>query len=172
MELARPPIASSLSVREARQAYLDENGFTVEAYDARWTDASFFGIPLRVPNTARHRFAIMLHDLHHVATGYGTDLAGEAEISAWELRTVRSLGLYVGTIVTLGALMGLAVAPRRTVAAFRAGSRGAPLFGRIADEAAYATLLTVDVGHLRRQVGVPLNGLVSNHCVHDRAPSS
>ena len=26
------------------------------------------------------------HDLHHVATGYGTGLIGEAEISAYELR--------------------------------------------------------------------------------------
>jgi hypothetical protein len=111
------------TVREALGEYLAENGFTFEAYDAKWTDASFLGIKFAVPNTPKHRWGIMLHDLHHVATGFGTDLTGEGEISAWELRGVRSLGLYVGFIVTLGALMGLVRAPRRALTAYRAAGR-------------------------------------------------
>jgi len=78
--------AASTSVRAGRDAYLDENGFTVAAYDEPRTQASFFGLDFSIPNTPAHRRAIVLHDLHHVATGYGTDLAGEGEISAWELR--------------------------------------------------------------------------------------
>jgi hypothetical protein len=74
------PIGASVRVRDARDAYLAENGFTVEGYEAKWTEASLFGFRFRVPNTPRHRWAIMRHDLHHVATGYGTDLAGEGEI--------------------------------------------------------------------------------------------
>jgi len=74
------------SVESARDAYLARNGFTVESYSARWTPASFMGIPFVVPNTTTHRWAIMMHDLHHVTTGYGTDIPGEGEISAWELR--------------------------------------------------------------------------------------
>src|SRR5262245_9878283 len=111
----------NLSVRAGRDAYLAENGFTLEAYDAKWTPASLLGVTFAVPNTPRHRVAIMWHDLHHVATGYGTDPAGEGEISAWEIRRgLRGLDLYVSTIVISAALLGLAVAPRRTWRAWQA----------------------------------------------------
>src|SRR5262249_44370164 len=114
------PLPAHWSVRAARDAYLAENGFTVAAYSDKWTGGSFFGIPLKVPNTKRHRWAIMLHDLHHVATGYGTDLVGEGEISAWELRPgLRNLGVYVGGIVLLFALAGFFRAPRRVREAWR-----------------------------------------------------
>src|SRR5438552_3722467 len=124
------PLVSTLSVNEGRDAYLRENGFTVAAYQERWTEASYSGFRFSVPNTPRHRWAIRLHDLHHVATGYGTDPVGEGEISAWELRRgIRPLGLYVGAIVLGGALLGLALAPRRTLAAWRAaGSKRDSLF--------------------------------------------
>ena len=115
-------------MRDGRTPYLAENGFTVDAYDSKWTDASFFGIRFRVPNTARHRQAIMMHDLHHVATGYGTDLVGEAEISAWEVRRgLRGVGAYVGAIVIAGATAGLVFAPRRTLRAWRASRPGGSL---------------------------------------------
>ena len=95
-----------MTVREARDQYLAENGFTFEGYDAKWTHASFFGVRFRVPNTDSHRVGIMLHDLHHVATGFGTDLVGEGEISAWEAhRGLAPVGLYVASIVTAGAFM-------------------------------------------------------------------
>ena len=74
------PLRPEFSVERGRDAYLAENGFSVETYTAKYTPASFLGIPLNVPNTKRHQWAIKLHDLHHVATGYGTDMAGEAEI--------------------------------------------------------------------------------------------
>ena len=106
-------LPSSLRVREARDLYLAENGFTVAAYDEPWTQASFFGLSFSVPNTETHRWAIMLHDLHHVATGFGTDLVGEGEISAWEVRGgLGPIGVYVGAIVLGGATFGLAIAPR------------------------------------------------------------
>lgn len=93
------PLPSNWSVEQGLNAYLEENGFTVKAYDAPRTPASFLGLRFSVPNTPRHRWAIMLHDLHHVATGYGTDPAGEGQISAWECRRgLRPLGLYVGSI--------------------------------------------------------------------------
>src|SRR5262245_42246613 len=122
----------ALRVRAGRDEYLAENGFTVEAYDAKWTPASLFGLTFKVPNTATHRRAIMWHDLHHVATGYGTDLTGEAEISAWELRRgLAGLDLYVSAIVVTLAVAGLAIAPVRTWRAWQAGSGAAGnLFSR------------------------------------------
>ncbi|HEU4538135.1 MAG TPA: hypothetical protein VFS00_28635, partial [Polyangiaceae bacterium] len=67
------PTPADWTVRQGRDAYLGENHFTLEAYDAPRTEASFLGMAFTVPNTPRHRWGIMLHDLHHVATGYGTD---------------------------------------------------------------------------------------------------
>jgi hypothetical protein len=90
------PFPASLTVREGLRAYLAENCFTVEGYEAPRTEAFFLGIRFSVPNTPRHAWAIRLHDLHHVATGYGTDMAGEGAISAWEaLRGLRDTGAYV-----------------------------------------------------------------------------
>lgn len=156
------------TVERALTAYLAENGFTVEAYDAKWTDASFLGIPLKVPNTKKHRWAIMLHDLHHVATGFGTDLTGEGEISAWELRRgLRALGPYVGTIVALGTLLGVFGAPRRALAAYRWGGRS--LFN---DPIEYQALLAMTVGELRSYLQLPSDGIASGpRGLHAFAPS-
>ncbi len=166
------PASPELTVREARNAYLAENGFSLDEYEAKWTKASFVGLRFVVPNTRRHRFAIMLHDLHHVATGYGTDLTGEGEISAWELRQVRALGLYVGGIVALGAATGFVLSPRRTIAALRAGRHHAPLFGIVSDERDYAALLDLTVGELRERVGARREGVAERpRRLHAYAPA-
>lgn len=154
------PLPATWTVREARQAYLDENGFTVAAYDAPRTEGAFLGIRFTVPNTPRHRWAIMRHDLHHIATGYGTDLRGEGEISAWELRAgVGPLGLYVGSIVLIGTLMGLLLAPLRTSRAWRAGARRRSLFHAGGDDADLDALLDMRVGELRKRLGIADTGL-------------
>ena len=146
-----------MPVRDGRDAYLAENGFTVDAYDSKWTEASFFGIRFRVPNPPRHRQAIMMHDLHHDATGYGTDLVGEAEISAWEVRRgLRGVGAYVGAIVIAGATAGLVFAPRRTLRAWRASRPGGSLFQT---RRSYDELTSMTVGALRRELAVPQEGL-------------
>ena len=163
-------IPASWTVRRARDAYLAENGFTVEAYDGAWSDASVVGIAFKVPNTPRHRSGIMLHDLHHVATGYGTDLRGEGEVSVWETRRgLRPLGLYVGAIVALGSLGGALLAPRRALAAWRASGAGrTSLFSCSEDD--YEALLDLTVGELRARLGVPAAGLVTSHALHSFAP--
>lgn len=166
------PYPSSWTVRRARDAYLAENGFTVASYAAKWTDATIFGIPIKVPNTKRHAWAIMLHDLHHVATGYGTDMRGEGEISLWEARRgLRSLGLYVASIVAFGSLGGVLLAPRRALAAWQASAGGEPsLFAGGDTEADYEALLALTVGELRARLGVPEEGLVTSRALHAQAP--
>ena len=42
-------------------------------------------ISFYIPNFDARRQALRLHDIHHLATGYKTNLAGEAEIAAWEI---------------------------------------------------------------------------------------
>jgi hypothetical protein len=151
------PYPVEWSVREALDEYLRENGFTREEYDARWTPASFLGVKFKVPNTPTHRWAIMLHDLHHVATGFGTDLIGEGEVSVWEARGgLRPLGFYVGGIVASGTMLAILGAPRRALAALRAGKRGKVLWAMNAN---YTDLLDMSVGELRSLLGVPQEGL-------------
>jgi hypothetical protein len=166
-----PPetLAQTLSTRDGRDAYLAENGFTVASYDDKWTKASFFALDFSIPNTDKHRRAIMLHDLHHVATGYGTDLTGEGEISAWELRGgLRGLDLYVSAIVVGGALAGLLLAPRRTLRAFRAARGARSLW---TTRARYDDLLAMQVGELRSMLGVPPTGVASEpRALHKNAP--
>ena len=172
------PFSASMTLREARDAYLAANGFTVAAYDHAWTDASFLGVRFRVPNTEAHRVGIMLHDLHHVVTGFGTDLVGEGEISAWEARRgLAPLGFYVGGIVASGVLLGLLLAPRRTLRAWRTSKgKGPSLFPacelpKAAFVARYEALLSMTVGDLRRELGVPESGVADGpHKLHAYAP--
>ena len=159
-----------MTVRDARDAYLAENGFSLQGYDDPWTEASFFRISFRVPNTARHREGIMLHDLHHVATGFGTDLVGEGEISAWEVRRgLNGVGLYVASIILLGMTMGLLLSPRRALEAWGASRRGGSLFGTTRS---HEELLDMTVGELRELLGVPASGVVVRpRGLHPRAPT-
>jgi hypothetical protein len=162
------PLLPDLRVGDALDAYLEENGFDKALYDAKWTPASFLGVPVPVPNTRKHRAAIMRHDLHHVATGFGTDLAGEVEISAWEARRgFGNVGLYTTGIIAGLALVGLVGWPKRVVAAARAAGRS----NLFRDDLAYDDLLAMTVGELRALLGVPPEGLVGARKLHDKAPS-
>jgi hypothetical protein len=151
------PWSPELSARSARDAYLAENGFSVETYDAQGSTVTVLGFDFYRPLTPRARWAIRLHDLHHVLTGYGTDLVGEAEVSAWEVRRgTRGLGLYVRGIVFGAFLLGFFVAPRRTFAAWRGAGRGPSLFTAGLE---FESLLSLDVHTLREQLGVPVEGV-------------
>ena len=163
------PIPASWTVRDARDAYLAENGFTLESYDAKWTPASLLGVRFYVPNTRVHRHGIMMHDLHHVATGFGTDPAGEGEISAWELRRgVAALGIYTGSIVVSGAMLGWLIAPRRTTRAWNDSVRAGHSLFR---ETSYDGLLDLSVAELRARLGIPESGLATGpRGLHSLAP--
>jgi hypothetical protein len=159
-----------MRVREALEAYLGENGFTKEAYESAKTSGSFLGKTVSVPNPESHQRALRLHDLHHVATGFGTDHAGEGELSAWQLRRgLHGVGAYVAAIVIVNTAVGLLFAPRRTVGAFKLAGGGRSLFDRGVD---YESLLDRSVGELRALLGVPEGGLASvPRGLHAHAPS-
>ena len=70
------PIPATVPVREALQAYLEENGFTTESYDEPKVTVTFWGMDFTVPNPPSRQLAVRFHDLHHIMTGYGTDPAG------------------------------------------------------------------------------------------------
>lgn len=167
------PFPSTMKVRDALALYLAENGFTFEAYDAKYTDASFLGVRFKVPNTRKHRWAIMMHDLHHVATGFGTDLAGEGEVSVWELRRgLAGLDLYVSGIVFAGVVLGITVAPLRALAAWNAKGTARALWTTTRTQDGYDALLELTVGELRDRLHVPRGGLASApRGLHSYAPA-
>lgn len=163
------PLPSTFRVRDALEVYLRENGFTADAYDSPKTTGSFLGKKFAVPNPPSHRRGIRLHDLLHLATGFGTDHAGEGELSAWQARRgFRGMGAYVAAIVSANAAFGLLSAPRRTLHAFKAAGDGPSLFNTTLD---YESLLERPLAELRAMLGLPQNGLANAHRgLHAHAP--
>jgi hypothetical protein len=138
-------------VRAGRDRYLADNSFTLDGYRAPSYGLALGRRTIRLPNPG----LLPWHDLHHVATGYGTGLIGEAEISAFELRAgCRGLLVF---ILCLGAIgLGMLIAPRRIIRAWRL-ARGKRTLYRTA--IAYDELLEMKVVELRQHLGIPAEGL-------------
>lgn len=116
------------TVRQARERYFRDNGLSEAGYDAAWVKLTMGRFPLYLPNPPARRRAVALHDLHHVATGYATSWTGEAEISAWELAAGTGPH-WIALLLDVGAAsLGLVIAPRRTLRAFRRGRRSRSLY--------------------------------------------
>jgi hypothetical protein len=159
------PWTPESTVIDARNAYLAENGFTVAGYSAKTAEVSVLGLSFCIPNPPTRQRAIAIHDLHHVATGYGTDFKGEAEVSAFECaHSLSGIGIYVQMLVIGIALGGLCFAPIRTVRAFRAGRRARNSL--YTDPTPYAELTAMRVVELRAYLGVPATGLASGRRGH------
>jgi hypothetical protein len=149
----QPP---ELRVGEARDRYLAENGFDVAGYTAPTFRIRVFRVTWTLPNWPARRRVVPLHDLHHVVTGYGTDLVGEAETSAWELRCGGLDSLFLWCFKLGAVSLGLVLAPSRVVSSFRRARGQRNLYG---DPRPYRELLALSVGELRAGLGVPEDGL-------------
>lgn len=145
-----------MNVAEARDRYLAENGFSTRAYTETRSTLRFLGLTFHIPNSEGRRRGLPLHDLHHVALGYGTDEVGECEISAWEFRHgIPGFGLLVRVLVFQAFVLGLLIAPRRTLAAYRAAGPTASLYTK---PVPLEVLLQMSVGELRAHLGVGPDG--------------
>ena len=75
------------------------------------------------------REALCKHDVHHILTGYATDIKGEAELAAWELG---SGGCHFNIVFWLDRMsffaIGLVAHPIATVRAFLHGKTCTNLF--------------------------------------------
>lgn len=130
------------NVREARDRYLAASGFTTASY----TDPNFIiklgFIKLRFANPGLLPF----HDLHHVATGYEASFMGEAEISAFELRS--GCGSPLIFFLCCGSiLMAMFVSPVRLWRAWKKAGGARSLYKTTTP---YEALLAMNVGELRK----------------------
>ena len=167
-----PLVSVTSTVREGRDAYLAENGFTLESYEQSWVKVAFPGFTVSIPNPPTRQRAVRWHDLHHVVTRFGTDNTGEGEVSAWELRRgLRGLGPYVGAIVLGGTALGLLIAPRRTLRAWiNSGAGHTNLFARELGD--YEAVLAMTIAELRELLHVPSDGLATERALHVAAPQA
>ena len=141
---------NSETVKAGRDRYLAENSLSIESYSAPRFPVYVGRWPVYLPNPG----FLPWHDLHHVATGYKTGLVGEAEISAYELRTgCRSLFII---ILCVGAmLIALFVAPQRVLRAWKVAKGTRNLYRR---DVSYDSLLDMTVGEFRQMLGIPSQG--------------
>jgi len=144
-----PLYEDDLAVADARARYFRDNAFGDDGgYAKSWVRIALGPVAVFVPNTAARVRAVRLHDLHHVATGYDTDLVGEAEIAAWEIAS--GCGGYVAAwVLNLYAMViGLFVAREATWRAFLRGRHSRSLYHAAWDE----RLLDASVGALRARL--------------------
>jgi hypothetical protein len=111
-----------MTVRDALARYFEANGFGPNGgYDEPWVDFKLGPIPMPIPNTKARVAAVRHHDIHHILTGYDTDMAGELEISAWEI-AAGCKGYVAAWALNLGGMAGgLFRLPARSLAAFVRG---------------------------------------------------
>lgn len=138
------------TLREARSDYFEANGFGKDGgYAEPWVDFKLGPVPFPFPNTAARVRAVRCHDLHHVLTGYGTDLRGELEISAWEIGAGCRGFIAAWQLNLAGLAGGVLFMPRRVLRAFVRGRRSRSLYGLPLEP-----LLETSVGVARQEVGL------------------
>ncbi len=118
------------TMREARALYFVANDFGDDGgYGDAWVHIKLGPVPVSFPNAAGRARAVPFHDLHHVVTGYETDIIGEFEIAAWELGA-GCKDFWAAWFLNSGSLTGgLLSAPRRTFRAFLRGRGSRSLYG-------------------------------------------
>jgi len=146
---------STETVRAARDRYLAENSLTLDSYTNPDFPVYVIRWVIHLPNPG----LLPLHDLHHVATGYGTGLIGEAEISAYELRAgCRSFLIH---ILCIGAIiLAMFREPRRVLRAWKQARGTRTLYYT---KIPYETLLAMSVTELRSHLGIAPEGLSNKH---------
>lgn len=130
--------------------YLVDNAYSAENYQAPRFYISIGRIILNFPNPGMLHY----HDLHHVVSGYGTGLVGEAEVSAYELRS--GCPSFLIFIFCIGSIcIGLALSPVRVLKAWRIAKGTHTLYR---SSIPYQTLIGMEIADLRLSLNIPPRG--------------
>ena len=124
-----------------------------------WVYMTIWGLRIPVKPLYGYKPVVVVHDVHHLLTGYDTTWTGEFEVAAWELGSGgcdRYLLMWGNRIVTL--LLGLLFARDATKRAFQRGTGERNLYGFD-----WRSILACDVDELRTYAarGVRPRGLVN-----------
>lgn len=123
-----------ISMRQARAQYFADNAFGDDGgYSDTWVDFKLGPLPFPFPNTQARLKALAYHDLHHISTGYQTDIRGEFEISAWEVGAGCKDFAAAWILNLSGVAGGMFTSPVRTFRAFVRGCRSETFYGRDVD---------------------------------------
>lgn len=143
-------------VRDALLEYFRTTGLGDDPWDVQdcyrdsWIRLDVRGVKVPFFPIYGLRDSLILHDLHHMVTGYETTWRGELEVAAWELAAGgcgRRWFFWLDRALFL--LLGCAFAPRASLRAFQRGLHCRNLY-RLDSQAA----LAMDVDALRQHVGV------------------
>lgn len=122
-------------------------------------------IVLYFPNFDSRRKAVLRHDVHHMVTGYSAaSLAGESEISAWEIASGCTRYPAAFFINTSGMLSGLPWNFRNGLRAFARGRRTRNLYHDTLTEDAF---LHTPVYQLKKQLLLDVHPLQTRPGVSD-----
>lgn len=144
-------IADATLVRDGRAQYFQAQNIPPDGgYEDRWVPVTLGPLRFAFPNTSARRRAVRFHDLHHVATSYGTDHVGESEIAAFEIGGGCGPHAPAWVLNLLAMVLGLGNEPSRLLPAFVRGRRSGTLYHAPWDE----SVLDLSVGELRARLGL------------------
>jgi hypothetical protein len=123
----RTSAAEPATLAHALTAFRLANGIRADEIAHGWWTCRIVRLPLRLPNFAWRRRAILAHDIHHVLTGYPCTLHGEFQMAAWELGAGRMPHWGAALFCLPLVLPGFWCIPRRMLQAFKAGRRSRSL---------------------------------------------
>jgi hypothetical protein len=104
-----------------------------------------------IPNWNSRRKAVLRHDIHHLLTGYKSELLGEFEIAAWEIGS-GCMNYFAAYLLNSGSLLaGLLIYPRPSFNAFLLGCRTTNLYQLNIDD---KSLKNSTIEELKMQIGL------------------
>ena len=141
---------STQTVNQSLQLYfIKENLGKDGGLNEAWGRIRIWKFYIPIPNIKARKKVLVLHDIHHIVTGYNGDWKGEASIGAWEVAS--GCGEYlVAWYFNLGAMgVGLFIYPRSVFSAFIRGRRTENLYHHtISQEQA----VQMQVGELQKKL--------------------
>ncbi len=142
------------TLRDALTAYLTEKGIRSkedppdQLYKDDWFRFYVGHRSFRLLRLGGAIRSIAVHDAHHLLTGYGTDMRGEAELTGWELASGgcdRHWVMWIDRMIAIPTLM--LFFPRASIRAIKRGRNERNLY-RLDLE----TALSMDLEEVRRHV--------------------